>query len=145
MLDKFDWVKPPIEEKNCRSSYYDYPMQFDFKKLGINKQQFMDITSAENLPVTESYQPIYYQQIYQTKKVYGSNGFPFTVSLSDKNSNSYLKGGCPNAERMYEKECLTFEICSYALLEEHMVKIADMFQKIEQYAKGIPISLALSK
>jgi len=136
LLVGFDWVESAFEEKNCKSSYYDYPMKFNFKKLGINKQQFMDITSAENLPITESYKPIYYQTIYQQKTVFGNHGFPFTESLSKKNSNSYLKGSCPNAEQMYEEECLTFEICSYDVLEEHMVKIADMFKKIERYAKA---------
>ena len=53
-----------------------------------------------------------------------------------KNSDSYVKGSCPNAEQMYEEECLTFEICSYDVLEEHIVKIAGMFEKIEHYAQA---------
>ena len=82
LIAKFDWVEGAFESKNCKSSFYDYPMKFNFKKLGINKKQFMDITSAENLPITESYKPIYYQTIYQEKTVFGNHGFPFTESLS---------------------------------------------------------------
>jgi len=131
LLEGFVWVQGPIVEDNCEHSYYDYPMHFDLSYLGVSKEKIMEVTRSENMPITESYRPLYWQQIYQNKIVYGQNGFPFSHSLSEQNWNNYRKGSCPNAEAMYEGSCLTFEICSYALEELHMRRIAKMFQKIE--------------
>ena len=134
MLQTFDWVKPPLVEDGCEHSYYDFPLQMDLGRMGLTKEDMLRMTLAENLPITESYRPLYWQDIYQKKIVYGEHGFPFTHSLSDQNGGNYLRGSCPQAEAFYESGCLTFEICSYELEEEHMDRVGVMFRKIEEYA-----------
>lgn len=136
LLEKFDWITPPVIEKGCEHSYYDFPMKINFTKLGLSGQEFMDITESENLPITESYKPVYWQDIYQKKIVYGKEGFPFTQSLSKKNRDNYAIGSCPVAESMYKDVCLTFEICSYELDEDVIDKIIKMFSNIEEFAKN---------
>jgi hypothetical protein len=107
-------------------------MQFDLASLGLTKAELMEITRAENLPITESYRPVYWQHAYQTKRVGPKAGFPFDVSLSAMNHDNYARGSCPRAERLFGETCLTFEICSYDIHEEHIDRIARMFSRIER-------------
>jgi dTDP-4-amino-4,6-dideoxygalactose transaminase len=134
ILEAFGWVRAPLVEAGCEHSYYDFPMQMDLGWIGLTKKNLLRITQAENLPITESYRPLYWQDIYQKKIVYSSQGFPFNHSLSDQNVGNYQRGSCPQAEALYESKCLTFEICSYELEEEHMNRIGVMFHKIEDHA-----------
>jgi dTDP-4-amino-4,6-dideoxygalactose transaminase len=135
ILAPFNWIKAPFVEAGCEHSYYDYPIQFDLPRLGLSKETFLLMTKAENLPITESYRPLYWQDIYQKKIAFGGRGFPFTQSLSEKNTYNYGRGSCPVAESMYESHCLTFEICSYDVGEEHMERIGLMLRRIEEYAR----------
>lgn len=134
VLEAFDWVRAPLVEVGCEHSYYDFPMQMDLGPMGLTKEDMLRMTQAENLPITESYRPLYWQDIYQKKIVYGEQGFPFTHSLSEHNNLNYQRGSCPQVEAFYESGCMTFEICSYELEEEHMDRIGVMFRKIEEYA-----------
>jgi len=113
LTQKFEWVKPPVELPFCESSYYDYPMIFNFDYIGLSKEKFIEITAAENLPITESYKPLYWQSLYSPE-----------VNLKNKI--------CINAEDLFNKYCLTFEVCSYNLNKRVMSNIFSMFKKIEQ-------------
>jgi dTDP-4-amino-4,6-dideoxygalactose transaminase len=135
ILGQFEWISGPLVEKGCEHSYYDFPMQIDLGRMGLTKEYMLRMTQAENLPITESYRPLYWQDIYQKKIVYGEQGFPFTQSLSEKNTHNYRRGSCPVAESMYESRCLTFEICSYDVGEEHMELIGLMLHKIERHVR----------
>lgn len=136
LLGGFPWVQVPHVEEGCQHSYYDFPMQLDFTRLGLTKSEFIRITAAENLPISESYRPIYWQHIYQNKQIGSERGFPFNRSLSQKNRENYRMGSCPCAERLFGETCLTFEICSYEIEEAHLHRIAEMFARIEQYCRG---------
>lgn len=129
-LDGFEWLQPATVNDGCTHSYYDFPIHFDLAKIGMDKSELMRITAAENLPITESYKPLYWQQIYQKMQCYGKHGEPFD-RMSEVNRDNYLPGSCPVAELAYAAECLTFEICSYDVTEAHTDLIAEMFRRIE--------------
>jgi perosamine synthetase len=137
LLAEFPWITIPRVEENCEHSYYDFPMQFDLESLGLTKPEFMEMTAAEHLPISESYRPLYWQHIYQDKTVGKTRGFPFEQSLSAKNRDNYRIGSCPRAETFFNRTCLTFEICSYELDEQALSKIAQMFRDIEQYCLSV--------
>lgn len=132
LLAEFPWIRVPHVEDGCQHSYYDFPMQLDLGRLGLTKHEFMAITAAENLPFTESYRPIYWQRIYQEQTVGNRPGFPFDQSLSEKNRDNYRMGSCPCAEALFTEWCLTFEICSHHLEDEHLLRIAEMCRRIER-------------
>jgi dTDP-4-amino-4,6-dideoxygalactose transaminase len=136
LLAEFSWITVPRVEEGCEHTYYDFPMQFDLATLGLEKAEFMAMTAAEHLPITESYRPVYRQRIYQQKRIGAREGFPFDESLSKKNADNYRMGSCPCAERLFDETCLTFEICSYEIGEEHLRRIARMFARIERYCRS---------
>jgi hypothetical protein len=79
--------------------------------------------------------------MYQKRMAYGCDGCPFTCPYYSGRVN-YDKGLCPVAERMYEKEVLTTNICRYPNTEEDVVdfaravrKIVDNLDKLRAYAK----------
>ncbi|WP_017852640.1 DegT/DnrJ/EryC1/StrS family aminotransferase [Leptospira interrogans] len=131
LLSRFKWIRTPVVEKDCSHVYYDYPMQFQLSDSGIDLNLLREVTALENLPITDSYKPLYWQSLYQTKICYGKDHFPFSL-LSKKNENNYQKGSCVNAEKLYLQECLTFEICSYDLNDSVLECFPIMFEKIEK-------------
>lgn len=135
LLSVFTWVRTPRSLEGCEHSYYDFPMQFDLRSLGLTKQEFVAMTAAENLPISDSYRPLYWQRVYQRKTVGAVAGFPFSQSLSAQNADNYRSGSCPCAESLFNERCLTFEICSYELDENDLLDIARMFRRIDDHCR----------
>ncbi|TGN18252.1 DegT/DnrJ/EryC1/StrS family aminotransferase [Leptospira idonii] len=129
LLSGYKWLQTPVVLENCSHVYYDFPMRLNLEGTGLDLDKLRKITALENLPITDSYKPLYWFPIYQSQICYGKDHFPFNL-LSEKNKNNYQKGSCPNAESLYEKECLTFEICSYALTDDILDCFPVMFDKI---------------
>jgi hypothetical protein len=63
--------------------------------------------------------------MFQRRIAIGSQGYPF--SLTDR---QYAGGLCPVTERLYYKELLEFEICSYQLADKDMDYVINAFHKV---------------
>jgi dTDP-4-amino-4,6-dideoxygalactose transaminase len=111
-LKEFDFLTPPVVEKDCSHVYYLFPMRFDAQKAGLTRSLFAKALAAEGIAIAEGYtKPLYFLPMYQKRRAYGVNGFPFTL-LGDA-APDYRPGLCPVAERLFEKEILTTDICKY--------------------------------
>jgi dTDP-4-amino-4,6-dideoxygalactose transaminase len=141
-LKEFDFLTTPSTRPGCTHVYYLYVLKFNETKLRIDRRTFAKALNAEGIPVDEGYvKPLYLMPMYQKRMAYGCDGCPFTCPYYSGRVN-YDKGLCPVAERMYEKEVLTTNICRYPNTEEDVVdfaravrKIVDNLDKLRAYAK----------
>lgn len=131
-LKDFDFLTPPTVRTRCTHVYYLYVMKFDESKIGIDRKTFAKAINAEGIPISEGYQkPLYLLPMYQKRMAYGRDGCPFTCRYYTGNID-YSKGLCPVAERMYEKEVITTNICRYPNTEEDVLDFARAVEKIVQ-------------
>ena len=81
-LKNIEGIKIPQIEKDCTHAYYMYPIKFDSKVLGINRNTFVKAVSAElpipkfwdTTPMAEGYiKPLYLNKIYQKKTALGNS------------------------------------------------------------------------
>ena len=52
--------------------------------------------------------PLYYQPLYQKKKLF-KNGYPFNALENKKIKTNYYKNACPVAERLHDNEIILNE------------------------------------
>lgn len=91
-------------------SYYIYPFRFFESVWGIPRESFAEAMRMEGFPLGVGYvKPIYQMNLYRHKHVYNKTTYPF--AFVDRLTQNYEKGLCPVAERMYEKELLTADVC----------------------------------
>ncbi len=81
------------------TSYHLYVLRLNLEKLRCNRKEFFEALSAENIQPQVHYIPVYFLKYYQDL--------------------GYIKGICPNAEKLYE-EILSIPI--YPLLTDRDVE-----------------------
>lgn len=105
-LSSIEWLKMPKVRENCTHVYYMHIMLYDEDLASISRKLFIEAIRAEGVPIWGGYmKPLYLNPIYQRKIAIGDKGFPF-VGDHYKGIAKYNKGGCPVAERLYEKETI---------------------------------------
>jgi len=110
-LRQFDWLVPAKILKNSIHVFYVYPFRFLSSRIDIKRSTFAEAMKAEGFPLAQGYQkPLYLMPLYQKKEICPNSHFPF-ISKEYPHSISYKKGICPVAERMYERELLSTNIC----------------------------------
>jgi perosamine synthetase len=120
----------PKVRPGCRHVYYVWAVRLIEKAVGISRKTYCKALNAEGFPVFEGYvKPLYLLPVFQKKIAFGKNGFPFNIS-SDVN---YDKGICPVCERMYEKEFIGFEPCSYSLDEAQIELLIEAINKVHTH------------
>jgi len=108
--------------------YYIYPLIYDSKIHGINKNIIYKALTAEGVPcLSQEYQNIHLLPIYQKKIAYGKSGFPWTIG---KREISYNKGICPNAEELNDNCYLGIGLCMYDFNDEDIELIIKAFKKV---------------
>ena len=129
-LNDIDFIRTPIIKQNSTHSFYVYPIVYDYKKTGIDRDLIVEALKAEGVPISGGYvNPLYLEPLYQNKIAYGEKGCPFTCKYYDKEVD-YSKGLCENAESLHEKELLLFPICSYNFSESDIEIIGKAFIKV---------------
>lgn len=112
-LRPFDFLGPPVVEAGCTHGYYLYPLRYHADRSGLSRELFLRAMRAEGLSIAAGYvKPVYLHPIYQRRSGYGRGGYPFTCGDDDPTPD-YSPGVCPVAERLYEDELLTTDICKY--------------------------------
>ena len=126
--------------ENCEHSWYVQPFKFDEKTAGISRDKYIEAVKAE-LSVCELREnegvkigcgyvkPLYLLPIFQKRTAYGSKGFPFSLPECSK-TIKYVKGICPVAERMYEKELFTHELMHSFMKKEDLDDVVRAFNKV---------------
>lgn len=129
-LKQFDFLMPPIAERDCTHVYYLYPIKFVEEKLGISRSLFLKALRAEGISLNEGYlRPLYLEPMYQKKIAYGEKGCPFSCPFY-KSKITYRKGDCRVAERMYERELFVTDICKYPNSEKEVYEFVEAVKKI---------------
>jgi dTDP-4-amino-4,6-dideoxygalactose transaminase len=75
------------------------------------------------------YTNIHLLPMYQQKIAYGSQGFPWTSEICQRDV-SYDKGICPVAERLHEETFLCLPMCLHDLSNNDVDLIIDSFCKV---------------
>ena len=81
--DKINLVTP-IEKKNVYHSYHLYPLQIDFYKLNINKDDFFKKMYKRGIKLQVHYIPIFMQPYYKKKYKLNPNSFPNAYNFYKK-------------------------------------------------------------
>ena len=129
-LKSIDGITPPVIRKNCKHVYYFYVMQYDEKKIGIKKEDFVKAINAEGFYLRAGYlKPLYLEPIFQKKICFGSKGFPFNFSKSNKKV-SYKKGTCKVCEDLDEKKVILTNIIFSPYTVRDMDKFIEAIKKV---------------
>lgn len=139
-LDKIPAITTAKTREGCKHAYYVHANIFNEKIAGISRDIFISAVKAE-LPVftgretegvkisTGYVKPIYSQPLYQQKKAYGKDGFPFNLQPHQDDKN-YDKGNCPVCEMMYEKKLFIHEMIVPSMSETDLDDVANAFEKV---------------
>jgi perosamine synthetase len=129
----FDMTQNDLEN----NAYYVYPFKYNSSIVGLPrtlfinavKAEFIDPVDFEDMVFAGGYlKPLYLNPMYQTKKVIGSKGFPF--SLNQGVEYNYSKGICPVAENFYEKELILSPIIREPLTIEDIDDVIMSVRKV---------------
>ncbi len=125
-------------------SYYVYPILFDARTVGIDRQRFIEAVNAELPPVRGSddtplaggyVKPLYLNPVYQRRIALGRKGFPF--NLAPEGSLDYRPGLCPVAERLYGESLLLSFLIREPLTTDDVDDFADALAKVAAHARDL--------
>lgn len=89
-FENIDTIQIPHESSDCISNFHLYVLLFNFKKIGLNRAEFMTKLRNRGIQTQVHYIPVHTQPFYQ--KTLGTKW-----------------GDCPNAEKYYQK-CLSIPL-----------------------------------
>jgi len=105
-IKSFDFLSPPEIIPNTSFVYWFYPIHFNSKKIGINRDVFIKAMTEEGFPLGAGYvKPLYLMAFFQKKKIYPHSRFPFVIDGKSQKV-SYKKGLCPNTEKLANETLL---------------------------------------
>ena len=129
-LKDLQGLRTPVIKNDCTHVYYVYPLILDIEELGVSRKKIIDALEAEGLEgLAGGYANVHMLPMYQNKIAYGSGGFPWNSEYCRKDV-SYMKGICPNAEKLHDKNFLGYEMCLHELGEKEVKLIIDTFKKV---------------
>jgi dTDP-4-amino-4,6-dideoxygalactose transaminase len=116
--------------RECRSTYYVYPLRYRPEVLGVTREDFVKVLNAEGLRFYQGYvQPLYLQPLYQEKKAF-KQGYPFSAPANRDIVTNYAAGSCPRAEKLHFEQMLVNEHIRLPHGQEDMADIVEVFSKI---------------
>lgn len=121
-------LQTPVVMTNCTHAYYVYPLVLDVENLPVSREYIYEALKEEGVPVSKGYQNIHLLPMYQQKMAYGSNGFPWSSDICQRDVD-YSKGICPVAEDLHFNRQLGIGVCGLEL------SIADVDLIIEAFCK----------
>lgn len=133
----------PESRDDCRHNFYVWMVRYDAAETGISRATFAKALAAEGFPVATGYvQPLYRLPIFQQRRAFGRDGFPFNLS-----NRTYPPGLCPVAERLHQSEAVLFEPCAWDLaapgLAERMIdavhKVFDNREELREVDARSPV------
>jgi len=89
-FNNIESIQIPFESNDCSSNFHLYVLLFDFKKIGIERAQFMSRLKKRGIQTQVHYIPVYTHPFY--RQTFGTN-----------------PGDCPNAESYYQ-QCLSIPL-----------------------------------
>ncbi len=119
-----------ILPQGIHSTFYVVPIRFQETKAFLKREKFVEIVNCEGALFYQGYtKPLYYQPVFQEKKLF-KNGYPFCAN-ENKNSNfNYYPGSCPNAETLHFKEIIINEHIRPPQTEEDIDQLIKIIEKV---------------
>lgn len=125
---------PPLVRGGCRHVYYAWATRVDEATLGVTREQISRALEAEGFPHGVGYvRPLYRLPVFQRRIAIGRDGFPFGLT-----TRRYEGPVCPVAERMYARELMLFETCTYEVSEDTAEKLVAALRKVHAGRAHIP-------
>jgi len=129
-LAEFPGITVPATAPGCTHVYFVYPIKFDSRTWGIDRNLFVRAMTAEGIHFGEGYsEPLYWQPAYQSKHLFGKVGCPFRCPHYG-GSVRYDQGICPVTERMYSEDLLVTSLCRYPHTETDIDDIVAAIEKV---------------
>ena len=129
-LGSLKGLQIPVVRDQCSHVYYLYQMKLDIKIIGTKRNILLKALQAEGLEgLSINYTNIHLLPMYQNKIAYGSNGFPWTSDICNREIN-YKKGICPIAENLQDNIYLGFAMCMHELDNTEIDLIIKCFHKV---------------
>tara|TARA_B110000879_G_scaffold209393_1_gene297012 strand:- start:5225 stop:6514 length:1290 start_codon:yes stop_codon:yes gene_type:complete len=123
-------LQTPITKPDCTHAYYVYPMVLDVDEIGLTRATLVKALEAEGvIGLAEGYTNIHLLPMYQQKIAYGSSGFPWNSDICRREVN-YVKGICPEAEKLHDSTFLGFAMCLHDLSDDDVDLIISSFRKV---------------
>lgn len=131
----------------CSHVYYQQPLLYDEKVIGVNRNKFVAALKAE-LPATKLREaegpllsvgyvkPLYLLPLFQKQIAIGQDGYPFKSSHYHGRAN-YAKGLCPVAERLHEKELILHEFMRPGMTRQDLDDVIAAFSKVYQHREEL--------
>lgn len=124
-------VRLPEIDSRLSNVYYVYPIVIDPEELGVSRSVLVSALRAERVPgLSEGYQNLHLLPLFQQKKAFGTEGFPWTYSGASLNTYNYEKGICPIAENYHDEKFVGFGITGLDLKPRHIHEIGCAFRKV---------------
>jgi perosamine synthetase len=114
---------------DCYSTYYQWPIMFDLKKLGVDILKIREILNAEGMYFIRAWKPLYRQPLYQQKKLFKYN-YPFDAEPNKSIKTNYHEGSCPNVEWIYDNVLLK-EYLRYPTTWEDVKQVELAMEKLD--------------
>ena len=125
-LEEFDFLSSPAIREGSSHVYYLYPIQFDQKKLGISRDQFVKALNAEGMPAANYVRPLCDLPLYSKK-------FGF--------DSSYNLDNLPIVKNLWESSMIVTPICRPPLNKNHIDEFITAIKKILTNIQSFPNKL----
>jgi len=121
------WAVPVVRD-GCRHNYYVWMARYDEAAMGVNRDLFSKALAAEGFPHATGYlPPLYRLPLFQQRKAFGRDGYPFTLS-----ERTYDGALCPVTERLYENQAVLFEPCAFDADETVTTGMIEAVRKVHR-------------
>ena len=111
-LEMVNYLNEKLEKYKCLNIikpapdsfcvYYQYKLTVEEQELGISGTDLIKVLNAEGLYFFSGYQPLYFQPVYQQRKMF-KYGYPWAAPENRKINVSYKEGCCPVAESLQSR------------------------------------------
>jgi len=133
-LAQFDFLRvlKGRTEKNIDTNptFYVVPIRFFRNKAGISREKFVEAINADGALFSQGYtKPLYYQPVYQKKRLF-KNGYPFSAKENIDSNFNYFEGSCPNAETLHFEQIIINEHIRPPQNKEDINDLINIIEKI---------------
>ena len=118
-----------------RSAYHMFAFRYDSATVGVSRDRFIEVLSAEGIPVGKGYNPLYRERMFTEDLDMGS--FPF-VSQYYQGSIDYTQTHCPVCEHVCEDGSFFMGQSSLLGTTKDMDATADAIEKVIEHKDEIP-------
>jgi perosamine synthetase len=129
-LSDIPGLRVPSIRPECEHVYYVYPLLYDEKTWGIPRARFVDVVTAEGIPMSGGYvKPLYLSPLYQEQRAWAFRGY--------HGAANYKEGTCPVAEQLHSQNVLILAIVRPPATERDMDDIARAILKVWAHRKDL--------